>query len=212
MKLSYMLSGIAGLATLTLVAINTHQFERFYTSDQILDPHGVDKNATVEQLADPVPTTGLTKLAPTRAPALAIVDDDQPVSSNTSKQSFERPLEGRAESASVAAVPEEERAARPRLEKKHGLAREKMSYLGEQQSMNPETAAVSSCCGEDMLTGDAPDQGRDRFETFETVALRQVIEEPVSTFSIDVHTASYGFMRASLQRNVLPPKNSVRIE
>jgi Ca-activated chloride channel family protein len=56
------------------------------------------------------------------------------------------------------------------------------------------------------------DQGRDQFE--ETVAnpVKVVSEDPVSTFSIDVDTASYAFMRASLNRNVLPQKNSVRIE
>lgn len=219
MKLSYMLTGIAGLATLTLVAINTHQFERLYTSEHILEPQAVDKKETTEQLADSVPATGLAKLKPAHAPALAIVDDDLPVSSGTSEQSYDSALAGRAEPASAAAVPEEERAvqirpqaAPPRLEKKQGRAREKMAYLSERQSMYQESAAVTSCCKEDILTGAAPDKRRDRFEEFETGALKQVSEEPVSTFSIDVDTASYGFMRASLRQNVLPPKNSVRIE
>jgi Ca-activated chloride channel family protein len=39
-----------------------------------------------------------------------------------------------------------------------------------------------------------------------------VSEEPVSTFSIDVDTASYAFVRASLNRNVLPQPNAVRTE
>src|SRR5690606_18878952 len=37
-------------------------------------------------------------------------------------------------------------------------------------------------------------------------------EEPVSTFSIDVDTASYAFVRASLNRNVLPQPDAVRTE
>jgi len=39
-----------------------------------------------------------------------------------------------------------------------------------------------------------------------------VREAPVSTFSIYVDTASYSFMRASLNRNVLPQPASVRVE
>ena len=56
------------------------------------------------------------------------------------------------------------------------------------------------------------DRGRDRFSSFDTNPLKLAAEAPVSTFSIDVDTASYGFMRASLNRGVLPPRNAVRSE
>ena len=56
------------------------------------------------------------------------------------------------------------------------------------------------------------DQGRDQFADFDTNPVKAVAEEPVSTFSIDVDTASYGFMRASLGNGLLPQKNAVRVE
>ena len=56
------------------------------------------------------------------------------------------------------------------------------------------------------------EQGRDRFADFDANPVKVVAEEPVSTFSIDVDTASYGFVRASLEGGVLPPKNAVRVE
>ena len=56
------------------------------------------------------------------------------------------------------------------------------------------------------------DQGRDRFTAFDSNPVKVTAEEPVSTFSIDVDTASYAFMRASLNRMVLPPQDAVRIE
>lgn len=56
------------------------------------------------------------------------------------------------------------------------------------------------------------DQGRDRFTAFDPNPVKVTAEEPVSTFSIDVDTASYAFMRASLNRMVLPPQDAVRIE
>jgi len=52
----------------------------------------------------------------------------------------------------------------------------------------------------------------DRFARVDPNRLKVVVEEPVSTFSIDVDTASYSFTRASLQQGVLPPREAVRIE
>jgi len=56
------------------------------------------------------------------------------------------------------------------------------------------------------------DQGRDRFETFDQNPVKVAAEDPVSTFSIDVDTASYAFMRARVKDGVLPPADSVRVE
>ncbi len=56
------------------------------------------------------------------------------------------------------------------------------------------------------------EQGRDRFDTIETNPLHVTAEEPVSTFSIDVDTSSYSFMRAALNDGALPPDDSVRVE
>ena len=56
------------------------------------------------------------------------------------------------------------------------------------------------------------DQGRDEFSTITTNPIKLVSEDPVSTFSIDVDTASYSFIRASLNSNVLPQKDAVRVE
>lgn len=55
-------------------------------------------------------------------------------------------------------------------------------------------------------------QPGDRFARVDPSRVKVVAEEPVSTFSIDVDTAAYSFLRASLQQGVLPPKEAVRIE
>jgi Ca-activated chloride channel family protein len=54
--------------------------------------------------------------------------------------------------------------------------------------------------------------GRDQFAGAKENGFRVTKENPVSTFSIDVDTASYSFARASLARNVLPRPDSVRTE
>ena len=56
------------------------------------------------------------------------------------------------------------------------------------------------------------DVGRDKFEKFEVNPIKLVNREPVSTFSIDVDTSSYSFMRREIMRGVLPQKNAVRVE
>ncbi len=55
-------------------------------------------------------------------------------------------------------------------------------------------------------------QGRDRFTSVEQNPFKVVSEEPVSTFSIDVDTASYSWVRASLNSNTLPQPDAVRTE
>lgn len=57
-----------------------------------------------------------------------------------------------------------------------------------------------------------PQEYRDRFEDFKENAVTSVSETPVSTFSIDVDTASYSFVRRQLNNGQLPAKDAVRIE
>ena len=56
------------------------------------------------------------------------------------------------------------------------------------------------------------DVGRDKFTGFEENSFKVVREAPVSTFSIDVDTASYAWVRASLNQKLLPQPASVRTE
>ncbi|MEO8454843.1 MAG: VWA domain-containing protein [Sphingomicrobium sp.] len=56
------------------------------------------------------------------------------------------------------------------------------------------------------------DVGRDKFTSVDENVFKTVQEAPVSTFSIDVDTASYSWVRASLNQNVLPQPAAVRTE
>jgi Ca-activated chloride channel family protein len=56
------------------------------------------------------------------------------------------------------------------------------------------------------------EQGRDRFADIQPNGVKVTAEEPVSTFSVDVDTASYSFVRGALMQGALPPKDTVRIE
>ncbi|MDP5085075.1 MAG: VWA domain-containing protein [Yoonia sp.] len=58
----------------------------------------------------------------------------------------------------------------------------------------------------------APPAQTEAFANADTNPLRITSEDPVSTFSIDVDTASYAIVRSSLSRGQLPPAQAVRIE
>lgn len=56
------------------------------------------------------------------------------------------------------------------------------------------------------------EQGSDKFEETKTNPVKITSEEPVSTFSIDVDTASYAFVRSQLNYGQMPEKDAVRVE
>lgn len=56
------------------------------------------------------------------------------------------------------------------------------------------------------------EESRDRIQDFKTNPVRSAKEDPVSTFSIDVDTASYSFVRRSLKDGLLPQADTVRVE
>lgn len=62
------------------------------------------------------------------------------------------------------------------------------------------------------LMPQAVPESRDRFTDITSNPVKQAAAEPLSTFSIDVDTASYSFVRRALMNNVLPPRDAVRVE
>lgn len=65
---------------------------------------------------------------------------------------------------------------------------------------------------DDQVVVHYQEEGRDRFEEFPENPAKAVKNEPVSTFSADVDTTAYSFVRRSINNGVLPPKDAVRIE
>lgn len=59
-----------------------------------------------------------------------------------------------------------------------------------------------------MLAGGAGD----RFAAFDEGGVQIVADNPVSTFSIDVDTAAYAYVRRALEMGQMPPSDAVRVE
>jgi Ca-activated chloride channel family protein len=56
------------------------------------------------------------------------------------------------------------------------------------------------------------EENRNRIEGVKTNPVHAALEDPVSTFSIDVDTASYSFVRRSLKEGSVPQADTVRVE
>ena len=132
--------------------------------------------------------------------------------------------------APLSAAPERKSALRSLPDSLDRAARDKAAYQRAQSesmitALEEYLAEYPDALAENLLLDpafplelfEAPavgyrDQGRDRFTPIESNPVKVVAEEPVSTFSIDVDTASYAFTRASLNRGVLPQPDAVRVE
>ena len=77
--------------------------------------------------------------------------------------------------------------------------------LGSQGLVSDATQGVAD-------TRFLPEPDTEAFSNAEVNPLHITAEEPVSTFSIDVDTASYAIIRQSLNAGQLPPPDAVRIE
>jgi Ca-activated chloride channel family protein len=89
---------------------------------------------------------------------------------------------------------------------------------GKGRTSNPKLAANSapvyhySNLRSDLLVPQAAIEDNDKFRHFEANPVKRVAQDPVSTFSVDVDTASYAFVRRALNAGSLPPQDSVRVE
>ncbi|MGH6805856.1 MAG: YfbK domain-containing protein, partial [Ensifer adhaerens] len=57
-----------------------------------------------------------------------------------------------------------------------------------------------------------PPENRERFGKADSNPVKSVATDPVSTFSVDVDTASYAFVRRSLMEGQIPDRDAVRVE
>jgi len=92
------------------------------------------------------------------------------------------------------------------------LAKQNVTTLGAvvAPSPSPLSGAPVLDAGYGLATSFAA--GGDKFASFDESPLKAVTNAPVSTFSIDVDTASYAYVRRMLTEGRLPDRQAVRIE
>lgn len=120
-----------------------------------------------------------------------------------------------AEDAPSYAGMEAETAAVVERKEQTRLASQKMELAAApamKSDMQPMVLAAPAPMAEEILVNHPPQEFRDRFEDFKENSVIAASENPVSTFSIDVDTASYSFVRRMLNNGQLPEKDAVRSE
>ena len=163
----------------------------------------------------PGETQAAQETAPSPTPESAIVMAEPPVS-------IAPPPPPPVASAEESIVVTGGRIARPDLSSnspmvtvdEEFLRQSRTAPVGQQLNKLPQFAVAQGSAVADRRVVPVPPylQGRDRFTSVDQNPFRAVAEEPVSTFSIDVGTASYSWVRASLNRNVLPQPDAIRTE
>jgi Ca-activated chloride channel family protein len=208
MRMTHALAGGASLAVLTLAVM---------TAANIQTVENFRLRSEPEPVAVPPPLESR-------------VDADQPAMDET-KAKIEAPLAdqeaGQAPTEVAAASPPSPPEADASAPAQHDalqpmpealpaepmpVAREFAAGRAEMLSNDPSSAIAAAPMPEEAPLPGYHDEGRDQFETIEANPVKVTAEEPVSTFSIDVDTASYSFMRASLNNGVLPQDDAVRVE
>lgn len=140
------------------------------------------------------------------------VETDAKIAENKPDAPKKRPLRTVAEAlkAEVPAVADQAApvAAPPpavlgRVKRSHGYSSQRLAKTKSYESRRQRF--------DDRIARPQP-TSRDKFEKFSNNVVKSVAQNPVSTFSIDVDTASYSFVRRTLEAGRLPQANAVRVE
>ena len=163
--------------------------------------------------------TGALAVIGLAAVACSITDFERQVTSSNTKSEIKpgaKPAEGRAE---LDFEPED--LSVPSVEGKAPVLMDQ-SLVRTKSVASQEAAALVSearyAAADHVIDPSAPifhphaGENRDRYEDVDANPVKLVSEDPVSTFSIDVDTASYANVRRFLKEGSLPPTDAVRIE
>ncbi len=94
-----------------------------------------------------------------------------------------------------------------------GLASRKQAYSGAvADTAAPSTAAYGAAPAPQAVALEQASFNTEAYDRIDENDFVSVVDHPLSTFSIDVDTASYSNVRRFLQQGKLPPADAVRIE
>ena len=139
---------------------------------------------------------------PAKAPSAQPKQESAPVAGEARQDAeMQSPAAASRDELAVAPAPMTKEAGRAR-----SLSDTKLFIRSEQPAVAPSIPPAPV----DALSPQP--ENRDRIQDFRSNPVRSVSEDPVSTFSIDVDTASYSFVRRSLKEGMLPQADTVRVE
>jgi len=171
---------------------NTDFGNRRYQAEQTGAPVRNEDSEMVAQIEEPAAASKLRKTGPESQPAAP----SAPAAGMVGGEIRESAQVGRSRADMPAPS---ERGA--------GSYSDSSSKLPNREAETPAVVADAR-----PLDIPAPDFNTEAYDRIEDNPFLEVSQNPLSTFSIDVDTASYANVRRFLQRGTLPPKDAVRIE
>ncbi|CAN7362336.1 VWA domain-containing protein [Rhizobium sp. LjRoot98] len=103
-------------------------------------------------------------------------------------------------------------SAASNLERRTQFAAPSLTVANESMAAGSMAEIMPSPMTAPTDTLSQPEENRDRFTAADTNPVKSTATDPVSTFSADVDTASYSFVRKSLMAGQMPDRDSVRVE
>ncbi|WP_299483859.1 VWA domain-containing protein [uncultured Roseibium sp.] len=135
----------------------------------------------------------------------------------TGNRPIEAPVEAPVDAPLPTPAPAPQEIRTSAVSQKHGIApagevRQRSNRINERAHFTDGLAGQLSLTSPDSARPVIQPNDRERFASAAPNPLKQTANDPVSTFSIDVDTASYSFVRASLTGGYLPNQDAVRVE
>lgn len=171
-------------------------------------------NSDQEELAARIAQQSLNKTVPLIVQEPAAEAELEEVVVTGMRESLPQATEvKRTANARVDAVSAEDVGQMPDASMSASLQRMEIAIPPKMKSeAQPMALAAPAPTVEESIVRQQPQEFRDRFEDFKENSVVATSENPVSTFSIDVDTASYSFVRRMLNNGQLPEKDAVRSE
>jgi Ca-activated chloride channel family protein len=162
-------------------------------------------NSDQQELAARIAEQSLNKSVPlnVQEPANVIISEDKKILADMTLAEDAAPYAG-MEAAAVVEGKEQTRLASQKMDM---TVVQKMKSEAQPMALSAPAPTVEA-----VIVHQPPQEFRDRFEDFNENSVIAARENPVSTFSIDVDTASYSFVRRMLNNGQLPEKDAVRSE
>jgi len=182
MKATHILSGVVGVTVVALVVVNVLQYQNMSMDEQI---RHAEEMPLADELAMQTEQVMRAENAQTKTQRSELVLADA------------TPARGRVEEYRAYGVLAGSEGQSP------APVRESKLAVRKRAGTMPFDDAGAVWPGQ---------ESRDQFQATDSNALILAQDSPVSTFSIDVDTASYAFVRSSLKQGVLPPADAVRVE
>ena len=195
---------VAGLVTYGLVRNGTVPL----TAETEIAAKPVDQDLRVREVKE-------KKSEPNVGVAGALKQDEARVAKSESKQPAELSASaGTADTAQTTNTLSAEPTPLAESSEEEAVAAVPDSYMlgGAASTQVLTRTIVQPSATADAIAMPVPEQDRERFASADPNPVKSVATDPVSTFSADVDTASYSYVRSSLLGGSLPDADAVRVE